>query len=163
MTLSDGAEVATDVALSATGLIPKTELATRAGIAINRGIVADRYLNTSAEDIFALGDCAEINGTLMPFVMPLMNQARALAKTLAGDRTAVVYPAMPVVVKTPSYPIVVAPPAPGSQGVWKHEPIAGGIRSLFVGANDSLLGFALGGAATAEKTVLSKTLPAPML
>ena len=163
MTLSDGADVVADVALSATGLIPKTELATRAGIAISRGIVADRYLNTNAEDIFALGDCAEINGTLMPYVMPLMNQARALAKTLTGDRTALVYPVMPVVVKTPSYPIVVAPPAPGSQGIWQHKSIAGGLRSLCVGANDLVLGFALGGAATAEKTALSKTLSAQVL
>lgn len=163
LTLGNGAEVVADVAMSATGLIPKTELATHAGLTTSRGIVADRYLNTSAEDIFALGDCAEINGTLLPYVMPLMNQARALAKTLAGDRTAVVYPVMPVVVKTPSYPIVVAPPAPGSQGIWKHETIADGVRSLFIGANNSLLGFALGGATTAEKTALSKTLPAPIL
>lgn len=163
VTLGNGTAVVADVVVSATGLVPKTQLASNASIATHAGIVADRYLNTSADNIFALGDCAEVNGTLMPYVMPLMNQARALAKTLAGERTAVVYPVMPVVVKTPSYPIVVAPPARGSDGIWKHEDVTGGIRSLFVGANDSLLGYALGGAATADKTALSKALPAPTL
>lgn len=163
VTLGNGADVAADVVFAATGLVPKTDLAARAAILINQGIVADRCLNTSDANIFALGDCAEINGTLMPYVMPLMNQARALAKTLAGEPTAVVYPIMPIVVKTPSYPIVVAPPAPGSQGVWKHEAMPGGIRSLYVGANGSLLGFALGGAAITEKTALSKTMPEQVL
>lgn len=160
VTLANGAQVVADVVVSATGLVPKIQLATRAGIATNRGIVADRYLNTSADNIYALGDCAEVNGTLMPYVMPLMNQARALAKTLAGERTAVAYPVMPVVVKTPSYPIVAVPPPLGSDGLWKHENVAGGIRSLFVRTDGSLVGFALGGAATTEKITLSKALPA---
>lgn len=158
VTLGDGSHVVADVVMAATGLVPATELAKRAGVATQRGIVADRYLKTSVDSIYALGDCVEIDGTLLPYVMPLMHQARALAKTLAGEPTVVVYPIMPVVVKTPSYPIVVAPSPHGSEGMWRHEEIAGGIRALFVHTNSSLLGFALGGAATVEKTALSKEL-----
>ena len=44
--------------------------------------------------------------------------AKALAATLAGQRTEVVFPLMPVAVKTPALPMVVAPPAPGTTGPW---------------------------------------------
>ncbi len=53
--------------------------------------------------------CAEVNGLLLPYVMPIMQQARALAKTLNGETTAVHYPAMPVAVKTPAAPLTVLP------------------------------------------------------
>lgn len=55
-------------------------------------------MKTNQADIYAIGDCAEVNGTLLPYVMPIMQQARALAKTLSGQQTNVHYPAMPVMV-----------------------------------------------------------------
>jgi rubredoxin-NAD+ reductase len=51
--------------------------------------------------------------------MPIMNAAKALAATLAGTRTEVVFPLMPVAIKTPALPIVVAAPAPGTPGAWR--------------------------------------------
>ena len=50
--------------------------------------------------VYALGDCAEVDGLNLLYVMPLMACARALAQTLAGNPTAVAYGAMPVTVKT---------------------------------------------------------------
>lgn len=159
ITLANGETIMADVVLSAVGLKPKLELARAAGLTINRGIVVDRYLETSAADIFALGDCAEVEGLVLPFVMPIMHAARALAATLAGKRTAVSYPAMPVLVKTPACPTVVAPPASGAAGVWKIEQSADGVKSLFVDSAGRLLGFALNGAATAERAKLARELP----
>jgi rubredoxin-NAD+ reductase len=63
-------------------------------------VITNSLLETNQADIYAIGDCAEVNGTLLPYVMPIMQQARALAKTLSGQQTNVHYPAMPVAVKT---------------------------------------------------------------
>ncbi|MBX9810196.1 MAG: FAD-dependent oxidoreductase [Burkholderiales bacterium] len=159
VTLANGRTVAADVVLSAVGLRPKLELAHAAGLKTRRGIVVDRHLETSAQDVYALGDCAEIEGLVLPFVMPIMHAARALAATLAGKPTAVSYPAMPVLVKTPACPTIVAPPASGAAGEWRVEQNADSVKSLFVDAAGKLLGFALNGTATAERAKLAQQLP----
>jgi len=154
LTLANGATLQADIVLSAVGLKPRTTLAAAAGIKVNRGIVADRNLATSAPDVYTLGDCAEIEGMVMPYVMPIMHASRALAQTLAGKPTTVSFPAMPVMVKTPACPTIVAPPAIGAVGAWQVEATADGVKSLFNGADGKLLGFALNGAATAERANL---------
>lgn len=162
ITLANGTVLECDLALTATGLVPCTQLAVEAGFQVGRGITVDRMLRCSASNVYALGDCAEVEGLVLPFVLPLMSQARALAKTLAGEPTAVSYPVMPVVVKTPAYPIVAATPAPGTVGEWSVVATEGGVRALFHDVSGRLLGFALGGAATAEKAVFAKQIP-PLL
>jgi rubredoxin-NAD+ reductase len=159
LTLANGDTIVADIVLSAVGLQPKLELARAAGLKTNRGIVVNRYLETSAPDVLALGDCAEVEGLVLPFVMPIMHAARALAATLAGNRTAVSYPAMPVLVKTPACPTIVAPPASGAAGAWKVEHSADSVKSLYLGASGKLLGFALNGAATTERAKLARELP----
>lgn len=160
LTNSAGECYAADLVLSAVGLKPEISLAQAAGLAINRGIVVDRQLATSVADLYAVGDCAEVGGINLPFVMPIMQQARALAKTLSGTPSEVLYPAMPVVVKTPACPAVVCPPPAGAVGQWREESIADGIRARFENSEGLLLGFALTGGAVAEKQALSATLPA---
>ena len=94
--------------LSAIGLRADTRLAGAAGLACERGIVVDACLQTSAPGIYALGDCAQYASAgqrTLPYVMPIMNAAKALAATLAGTPTPVVFPLMPVSVKTPALPI----------------------------------------------------------
>ncbi|MNC87011.1 Rubredoxin-NAD(+) reductase [compost metagenome] len=91
--------------------------------------------------------------------MPIMHAARALAATLAGGRSAVAYPAMPVLVKTPSCPTIVAPPANGAIGEWLIERGEDSVKSLFIDGAGKLLGFALNGAATAERAKLARELP----
>lgn len=159
LTLTDDSVLETDVILSAIGLRPHTKLAASAGLSVERGIVVDRYLKTSAEDIYALGDCVQVEGLVLPFVMPLMNAARAVAKTLAGQSTLLTYPAMPVVVKTPACPIVVSPPATALEGEWQVEGEGQDIRALFYTPTRQLGGFVLTGTKVAEKTALTKELP----
>lgn len=159
--LADGSTIDTDAVLSAIGLRPRTQLAQTAGLAVNRGIVVDRQLRASAPGVFALGDCAEVEGQVLPFVMPLMNAARALAKTLAGEPTDVRYPAMPVVVKTPAAPLTVSPLAAGAEGSWRFDEGAdGSLEATFVDASGNLLGFALLGGAPATRQALTRRLPA---
>jgi rubredoxin---NAD+ reductase len=155
---ANGAFTEADVVLSAIGLRPRTALAAAAGIETGRGIKVDRLLESSAPGVYALGDCAEVEALNLPFVMPLMHAARALAATLSGTRTMLRYPSMPVVVKTPALPLVVAPPTPPCGGEWH---IAGNGRDLagrFLDAAGNLKGFALCGEAVKEKHQLAAAL-----
>ena len=157
--LSDGTALQADLVLSAVGLRSRTELAAAAGLQINRGVVVDRHLQTSQAHIYAVGDCAEVAGLTLPFVMPIMHQAKALAATLAGTPTALKYPAMPVMVKTPACPTVVAPPAVGSVGEWHVESSENGILAKFITDDGAMVGYALLGSATAQRQALTPDLP----
>ncbi len=160
LTLSDGSTLEVDAILSAVGLVPRTELASAAGLATGRGIKVNRNLETSAPGIFALGDCMEVEGLLLPFVMPIMHAARALARNLTEDITALRYPVMPVVVKTPAHPIVVSPPAPDAPGRWEVESSEEGVRAVYLDAADRPLGFTLTGTRVSEKNALAREVPA---
>ena len=162
LTLSDDQIVATDVVISAIGLRPQVQLAADAGLTVKAGIVVNRYLQTNIPAIYALGDCAQIEDLVLLYVMPLMNAARALAKTLVGQMTAVTYPAMPIVVKTPACPIVVSPPPTTVNGQWHMEIQGQDIRGLFYTNTQQLAGFVLTGKMIAEKMIWLKQLP-PLL
>jgi rubredoxin-NAD+ reductase len=157
--LANGATIDADVVLSAVGLRPRIQLARDAGIATGMGIQVNRQLQTNLDSIYAIGDCAETDGLVLPYVMPIMQAARALAPTLLGQAAALQYPAMPVMVKTPAYPIVVSPPARGAEGQWNNTKVEGGMQCLFESSDGQLLGFALLGSATAERAALVKLLP----
>jgi len=160
--LSDGRVIACDLVVSAIGLRPRIDLAAAAGLQTNRGVSVDRALRTSHANIFALGDCAEVDGINLLYVMPLMSCARALAQTLAGKPTAVAYGPMPITVKTPACPLVVSPPPPGHEGTWQVEGQGGDLKVLCHGAGGELLGYALTGAAVMDKLALNRQLPAVM-
>jgi rubredoxin-NAD+ reductase len=159
ITLDNGTMLTAEAVLSAIGLQPNCGLARAAGLKVNRGIVVDRSLQTSAPDVYALGDCAEVEGLVLPFIMPITHAARALSATLAGKPTPVAYPAMPVLVKTHACPTIVSPPASGAQGEWLVTAAPDGVKSLFVDASGRLLGYALNGSATAERAKLTAQLP----
>lgn len=166
VTLANGQTISADVVLSAIGLRADTRMALAAGLACERGIQVDGALQTSAPNVYALGDSAQYasagNATL-PYVMPIMNAARALAQTLAststGKRTDVVFPIMPVAVKTPALPLMIAPPAMGSAGQWtSSEPNVW----QFNNALNVTIGFVLAGAQTSKRAEMVKLLQAAL-
>jgi len=161
--LAGGETVEADLVLGAVGLRPRTALAEAAGLAVGRAIRVDRELRTSARGIWALGDCMELEGLWLPYVMPIMECARALGRSLAGEPAAVRYPVMPVLVKTPAHPLVIALPPPGREGQWRIEELAEGVRGRCLGAGGELLGFVLTGALVGERMALVRecapTLP----
>lgn len=159
ITLANGETVEADLVVSAVGLRPRTQLASAAGLKVNRGIVVDRALQTSAPDVYALGDCAEVEGYVLLYVLPLMAAARALAKTLAEEPTQVSYGAMPVMIKTPCCPTVVCPPPLGAEGEWHCEGEDTDVRALFKGPDGQLLGFAVTGRFASEKQALTREMP----
>jgi rubredoxin-NAD+ reductase len=163
ITLANGSVITSDVFLSAVGLKPRMDLAKAAGIATGSGITVNRQLETSAKNVYAIGDCAEVEGLVLPYVMPIMQAARALAPNLLGQAGTLTYPAMPVMVKTPALPTIVSPPAKGAKGEWKINLVEGGLEARFESGEGKLLGFALLGAATAQRGALTKELPPILL
>lgn len=159
-TLDDGEQVMADLVLAAIGLRPRTELARDAGLTLDRGISVDRYLTTTDPAIHALGDCAAVEGYVLPYVMPLTNAAKALGRTLAGEPTAVEYPVMPVTVKTSCCQVVAWPPGPEAEGAWQLDGEAPDLRAEFRDAEGNLHGFALTGKRIKERMQLSKGMPA---
>lgn len=162
VSLTNGDTFTSDIVLSAIGLRPNLDIARAANIGTDRGISVNTLLETTQPDIYAIGDCAEVNGHLLPYVMPIMQQARALAKTLTGTPTTVHYPAMPVAVKTPAAPLTVLP-APADVNVeWHNEQFDDGMLAKAIDQNGTLRGFVLLGA-TAGKQRMSLTKLVPDL
>lgn len=158
--LADGRVLRCDAVLSAVGLRPRTDLAAAAGLAVGRGIQVNRLLQTSVAHVHALGDCAEVEGLNLLYVMPLMSGVRALARSLTGKPTPVSYGPMPVSVKTPACPLVVAAPPPGRTGNWHVEANGNDVRALFRDESGKLLGYALTGKLVEERLIFNKQLPA---
>ena len=149
VTLSNGCTCRADVVLSAIGLRADLALAQAAGLACERGVVVDDHLQTSAPHLYALGDAVQYaGGRVLPYVMPIMNAAKALARTLTGSPTPVVFPLMPVAIKTPALPLVVAPPWPGRQGHW--QAVDAGVWH-FLDEGGAVRGFTLAGSATSRR------------
>jgi rubredoxin---NAD+ reductase len=157
--LKNGQIVEVDLFLSAVGVRPEVELAKNAGLEVNRGIVTNDHLLTSAPDIYALGDCAEVEGRNLPYVSPLMISARALGKTLTESQTPVIYPHMPVTIKTTLHPIVTLPPTPGTPGEWQVEGDDSGVVGRFFTPENNLGGFCLTGLQVSEKGSMMKEMP----
>jgi rubredoxin---NAD+ reductase len=162
LTLTDGASLDADIVVSAIGLVPRTALASAAGLQIEGGISTDAWCRTSAPDVYALGDCAAIEGRVQPYVLPIMHAARALARTLSGTLTRIEFPVMPVIVKTPAVPAVVVTPL-AQDGRWTvevatQEPPHAARAVCASGETQRVTGFALLGAATADKAALLKQM-----
>jgi nitrite reductase (NADH) large subunit len=86
--LTDGRKLEADAVIFAAGISPNISLAREAGIPVNRGVVVDDHLQTGVPDVFALGECAEHRGTCYGLVEPAYEQARVLARHLAGSPAA---------------------------------------------------------------------------
>jgi nitrite reductase [NAD(P)H] large subunit len=86
--LTDGRRIDADAVIFAAGIRPNIVLAKDAGIPVNRGIVVDDHLQTTAPGIFALGECAEHRGICYGLVEPAYEQAHVLGRHLAGKAAA---------------------------------------------------------------------------
>jgi rubredoxin-NAD+ reductase len=158
-TLSDESTLPVDAVLSAIGLRADTTLAQQAELKCERGVVVDAHLQTSAKHVYALGDCAQYDAAdrrTLPYVMPIMQAAKALAATLAGNPTQVSFPLMPVSIKTPACPIVVAAASPVVTGQWAADGEGAGVWR-FIDSTGVQRGFVLTGKQTSRRMELSKS------
>ena len=103
--LSKGQQIDADIVLCAVGIKPNIDLAKSAGLSCDKGIVVDFQLRTSVEGIYAIGDCCQALGQVLPYIAPLNYQVKALARHLSNEEVALSYDVMPVVVKSKLYPV----------------------------------------------------------
>ncbi|MEQ1647434.1 MAG: nitrite reductase large subunit NirB [Hyphomicrobiaceae bacterium] len=86
--LEDGTRLQADMVVMAVGIKPNAGIAKTAGIDVARGIKVDAGMRTSDANVFAIGECAEVNGQTYGLVAPLYEMANILAQQLAGDASA---------------------------------------------------------------------------
>ena len=84
--LSDDSCLEADLVVVAAGIRPNVDLAYKAGLLVNRGIVVNDHMETSSPDIFAVGECVEHRGVCYGLVAPLFEQGKVLAATITGNR-----------------------------------------------------------------------------
>ncbi|MEG0157451.1 MAG: FAD-dependent oxidoreductase, partial [Anaerovoracaceae bacterium] len=94
ISLSSGKEVQVDMVILSIGVRPNSELAKGAGLALNGkgGIQVNDYLETSAPDIYAVGDVIEIENFvtkepgMIPLAGPANKQGRIVANNISGRK-----------------------------------------------------------------------------
>ena len=162
LALQDGQYIETDLVLSAVGLRPNIALAQAAGLVTGRGIQTDLNHQSSDPAIYALGDCAEVDGEWAPYINPINQALPALVSSLLGKPTPASLKATPIIVKTPVLPLSILPGV--GAGDWKVEQYGQELAAGFYDKAGNLTGFALLGATLQsqrnqwlEKITLNKT------
>lgn len=172
--LANGRRFSSDFVLSAIGVQPNIELALRSDILCQRGILTNSQLATSIQDVFAIGDCAQVStqrvaagddassynnndeqiGAVLPYVAPLLNQVKLLASNLANEKmhgkkpVALSYPIMPITVKTNCHPINMVLPihTPAGHNRWiVEEQGSEGVSARLLDNKFNTLGYVLTG------------------
>ena len=82
--LKDGRSFPADLVVMAAGIRPETKLAESGALEIGRGIKVDDKLESNWPGVYAIGECAEHRGQCYGVVEPVYEQAKALARYLAG-------------------------------------------------------------------------------
>lgn len=142
ITLGNQQQFSVDEVLICAGLKPNVQLAQQANIKVNRGICTNNQMQTSDDDIFALGDCAELNGVVRSYLQPILLGAIALSKTLLGQPTEVSLSNMMVKVKTPNYPIQIGGITAGENiARWQFDVERQGIVAKSYDQSQNLIGF----------------------
>jgi len=86
--LEGGEELPADLVVVAAGIRPEVALARSAGLEVERGVLVDDELRTSAPGVRAVGECVEHRGSVYGLWAPLLEQARAAGASLAGQPAA---------------------------------------------------------------------------
>lgn len=88
---TDGEILDAELVVVAIGIKSRTDLAKTAGLEVKRGIVVDDRLQTSAPNVFAVGECAEHRGMVYGIVAPIHDQTQVAADAILGEPQAM-YP-----------------------------------------------------------------------
>ncbi len=80
---ADGSEIEADLVVMAVGIRPNMELAQKAGLHCERGVVVNDTMQTFDPRIYAVGECVQHRGECYGLVAPLFEQAKVAANHLA--------------------------------------------------------------------------------
>jgi len=160
--LNSGQQYQVDCVISAAGLRPNILLAKQAGLQTNKGIVVNQQLQTSEKNIYALGDCAEINGKVMAYLQPILLSANALAKTLLAQQTTLQLPAMLIKVKTPKLPMQMAGQTVSGVDSWQIDIDAQGCCVKSYDSDKKLIGFIVTEQHMSKAFPMMRELPASL-
>ena len=145
--LEDGRVIPADLVVFAVGVRPNATLAAQAGIAVNRGIMVDDGLATSAPGVFAIGECIEHRGQCYGLVEPGYEQAAVLARRLAGKPASYAGSVVATNLKVSGVNVFSAGDFLGREDAERivlHDPGLGVYRKLVI-AEDRLVGAVLYG------------------
>jgi nitrite reductase (NADH) large subunit len=84
--LSSGLELPADVLIVSAGVHARTEFALNSGLKVNKGIVIDNEMRTTAGNIYSAGDCAEHNGICYGLWTIAKEQGRIAGLNMAGGK-----------------------------------------------------------------------------
>ena len=84
--LESGEYLPAEMVVLCTGIRPNSKPAGRAGIRVNSGILVNEHMETSAENVYAVGECTEFEGQLIGLVAPALEQLRVVVDTILGGR-----------------------------------------------------------------------------
>ncbi|MFP7299607.1 nitrite reductase large subunit NirB [Neobacillus niacini] len=84
----DGSFARADLVVMAIGIKSNTSVAKESGIYVNRGIVVNDFMETSAPNVYAVGECAEHREIVYGLVAPLYEQGKVLAERICGKEAA---------------------------------------------------------------------------
>ena len=87
--LDSGETISGDLILISAGIRSNTGLAQEAGIKLNRGVIVDGHMRTSANDVYAAGDVAEFNGRVYGIIPAALEQAKVAAANMLGNEQSV--------------------------------------------------------------------------
>ena len=141
VTLDRQRTLTVDAVVAAAGLRPETALARHAGLQTHRGVVVNSQLQTNHPAIYALGDCAEINGMVLPFLQPILLSAMCLGKNLLTQQGELKLPPMLVKVKTPDLPLHLAGDTRREDLTWHIVAAKDGLVAKGVDAENQLRAF----------------------
>ncbi|MDD3610622.1 MAG: FAD-dependent oxidoreductase [Halothiobacillaceae bacterium] len=159
--LTNGDALHTDLVISAMGLAPNIDLAKKAGLLVNRGIHANPAdMRTSDPHIFAVGDCAEVEGRSYFYIEPIKRQAEAVAAAICGESAPFERKPTAIRVKTPSLALNLCPPdlTVVDQGRWVLENEQGTTCRMAFMTQGRPAGYALSGSEAARASELYEAI-----
>jgi nitrite reductase (NADH) large subunit len=85
--LESGKIILGDLVLISAGIRCNIELAKKSEIKVNRGVIVDQHLKTSAQNIYAIGDTAEFDGRVYGIIPAAIEQAQKAAENIQENKT----------------------------------------------------------------------------
>lgn len=130
-----GQTIEGELVLVSAGVKPKKEIPEAAGISVNRGVVIDSSLRTSAPSVHAAGDVAEFKGQVWGIIPAAMEQGRLAALNMMEEGTHLYHGTVPLTtLKVAGIDLTsvgeVNPQEPGYEELRKSDPEAGVYKKL---------------------------------